>query len=154
MSGETLNKEQVLRDFAAAYERAIETAEQVAQRGTPQGYGAWGPREVVAHLAGWELMANVRVPAILGGLRPPEFDDPAQATLMNEAINTAFVTLAAEQSVERLSGILRRAYQRTAAILTQVDPAAFRPGEYVYERTRGVIEHCQEHIDLHLSSGG
>jgi hypothetical protein len=72
---------------------------------------------------------------------------------MNEAINTAFVTLAAEQSVERLSGILRRAYQRTAEILAQVDVAAFRPGEYVYERTRGVIEHCQEHIDVHLSFG-
>jgi hypothetical protein len=149
--GEPNSKDQLLRDFAAAYERLIEIAIQAAQSGTPHHDASWGPREVLAHLAGWELMAHVRIPQILAGMRPPEFEDPAQARVMNDAINSAFVTLTEGQSVETLSSILRRAYQRTVELLAHVDAAAFRPGEYVYERTRGVIEHCQEHIEAHLS---
>ena len=30
-------------------------------------------------------------------------------------------------------------------ILRKLDDTFFHPGEYVYERTKAVIEHCQEH---------
>ncbi|HWZ20104.1 MAG TPA: hypothetical protein VNW73_14995 [Ktedonobacteraceae bacterium] len=30
--------------------------------------GMWGPREIVAHLAGWEVMASVRIPRIVVGI--------------------------------------------------------------------------------------
>lgn len=148
----TMSKDQLLQEFAAAYEQLSETATQAAQRGVARQGDTWGPREVVAHLAGWEVMATVRIPRIVAGMPPAEFADAAQQTVMNDAINTAFITLVGDQPLETLCGMLRRAYQRTVEILRQVDERFFQPGEYVYERTRGVIEHCQEHRQVHLST--
>jgi hypothetical protein len=148
-----MEKEALLHEFVAAYDRLIEAARLAAQRGdAPQDHG-WGPREVVAHLAGWELMATVRIPHIVAGMAPPEFTDETQARVMNDAINTATVTLAGDQPLETLCGALRRAYLRTVEILTPLGERHFQPGEYVYERTKAVIDHCQEHIDVHLSPG-
>jgi hypothetical protein len=153
MSEASLSKEQLLREFAAAYERVIETATQAAQRAAPLPAGdSWGPREVVAHLAGWEVMASVRIPPIVAGMAPIEFGDPAQARIMNDAINTTIVTIAGDQPMDTLCGMLRQAYHRTLEILGPVDESNFEPGLYVYERTKAVIDHCQEHIDVHLSA--
>jgi hypothetical protein len=84
---------------------------------------------------------------------PLEFADERQATVMNDAINATIVTLAGEQSLAVLCGILRRAYQGTIATITPLDERHYQPGAYVYERTRSVIGHCQEHIAIHLSVG-
>jgi hypothetical protein len=151
MSEDSLSKEQLLHEFAAAYERLIEMATQVAQRGVP-AKDTWGPREVVAHLAGWEIMANIRIPPILAGMAPIEFGEPAQARVMNDAINATIVTIAGDQPLDTLCGMLRQAYHRTLEILEPLDESSFVPGTYVYERTMGVIHHCQEHIDVHLSA--
>jgi Protein of unknown function (DUF1706) len=150
MSSHAMTKEQLLAEVAAAYERLIAAATEAAQHPAPTGEDAWGPRQVVAHLAGWEVMANVRIPAIVDGMSPAEFDDPWQEQVMNDAINAAFAALAVSQPVETLCDVLRRAYQRTAEMLAPLNDRFFQPGEYVYERTQGVIEHCQEHIDAHL----
>ena len=103
-------KEQLLQEFAQAYEHLMETASLAAQRGVTQGRDGWGPREIVAHLAGWEVMASVRIPRIVAGMPPAEFTDPTQQTVMNDAINAAIVTLIGEQPLETLCGMLRRAY--------------------------------------------
>jgi hypothetical protein len=153
MSEASLTKEQLLHEFAAAYERVIETATRAAQRtasSAPAG-DTWGPREVVAHLAGWEVMASVRIPPIVAGMAPIEFGDRAQAKIMNDAINATVVTLAGDQPLDTLCGTLRQAYHRTLEILEPLDESNFEPGSYVYERTISVIDHCQEHIDVHLS---
>lgn len=147
-----MSKEQLLQEFEAAYEQLIGTATQAARHGMARQRDGWGPREVVAHLAGWEVMATVRIPPIVAGMPPLEFPDATQQTVMNDAINTAFVMLVGEQPLETLCGLLRQAYQRNVEILRQVDERRFQPGEYVYERTKGVIEHCQEHIQVHLSN--
>ena len=55
-----MSKEQLLQEFAKAYEHLMETASLTAQRGVTQGRDGWEPREIVAHLAGWEVMARVR----------------------------------------------------------------------------------------------
>jgi predicted metal-binding membrane protein len=153
MSDESLSKQQLLDQFAAAYERVIETATQAARRAAASSPAAdtWGPREVVAHLAGWEVMANVRIPPIVAGMAPIEFGDRAQARIMNDAINATIVTIAGDQPLETLCGMLRQAYHRTLETLGTVDESNFEPGSYVYERTKAVIDHCQEHIDVHLS---
>jgi hypothetical protein len=106
----------------------------------------------VAHLAGWEIMANIRIPRILAGDPPAEFTDPRQDDLMNDAINHAVVTLIAEQSLEAVSSMLRHAYQCSVAILQSVDERAFQPGDYVNARTLSAIEHCREHIEESLCS--
>jgi hypothetical protein len=146
-----MSKERLLQELVAAYERLIAAAALAEQRGETRHADGWGPREVVAHLAGWEVMATVRIPHIIAGTPPMEFSDATQAKVMNDAINTAFVTLSGDQSLEALCDTLRMAYRRTVEVLTPLDESYFQPGRYVYERTESVIEHCQEHIDIHLT---
>ena len=142
---DTMSKEQLLQQFAEACEQFIRTATQTAQRGVTRAGDTWGPREVVAHMAGWEVMATVRIPKIAAGMPPLEFDDDEQSDVMNDAINATIVTLAGEQSLETLCSLLRQTYRRNVEILRQLDDTHFQPGQYVYERTKNVIEHCQEH---------
>jgi hypothetical protein len=142
-----MSKEQLLREFAAAYERVIATAADLAQRGVSRRGDDWGPREVVAHLAGWEVMATVRVPHIAAGMAPLEFEDSARQAVVTDAINATIVAMAGDQSLDTLSAILRRAYWRDVEQLTTLGDQHFQPGQYVYERTRNAIWHCEEHID-------
>jgi hypothetical protein len=141
-----MSKEQLLQEFAKAYEHLMETATLAAQRGVTQRRDGWGPREIVGHLAGWEVMASVRIPRIVAGMPPAEFADPTQQTVMNDAINAAMVTLIGEQPLETLCVILRQTYQRNVELLRSLDDRFFQPGDYVYERTEAVIDHCQEHM--------
>ena len=141
-----MSKEQLLQEFAEAYEQLIGTASLAAQRGVTRQGDTWGPREIVAHLAGWEVMATVRIPRIVAGMPPAEFADETQQTVMNDAINAAMVTLIGEQPLDTLCGMLRQAYQRNVEMLRKLDDIFFQPGQYVYERTKDVIEHCQEHL--------
>jgi hypothetical protein len=147
MTESVMDRAQLMRAFTDAYEQFIATATAAAQRGVTGDGDRWGPREVVAHLAGWEVMATVRLPAIAAGLAPLEFDDPAQLAVMDDAINATIVTMIGAQSLEAVCGILRQAYQRDIAFLETLNEAHFRPGMYIYERTKGVIEHCAEHLE-------
>ena len=117
-------KEQLIQGLAEAFEQLITTATEAAQRGVSRQGDRWGPREVVAHLAGWEIMATVRIPKIVAGMPPLEETNKERQAVMNDAINATIVTMIGEQSL---------------------DDTFFQPGEYVYERTRSVIAHCQEH---------
>jgi hypothetical protein len=141
-------KEQLLQEFADAYEQLIGTASLAAQRGMTRQADRWGPREIVAHLAGWEVMATVRIPRIVAGMPPAEFADETQQTVMNDAINAAMVTLIGDQPLDTLCGMLRQAYQRNVELLRKLEDKFFQPGDYVYERTKDVIEHCQEHVQV------
>lgn len=143
-----MSKEELLEAFANAYERLMEAAIAAEQCGVVRADDGWGPREVVAHLAGWEMMATVRVPAVAAGMAPIEFEDEAQNQVMNDAINSAFVALVGDQPLEAVCSVLRQAYQRDIAFLQRLDERYFQPGEYVYERTYGIIEHCQEHGEM------
>ena len=140
-----MSKEQLLQEFAEAYEKLIGTATEAAQRGVTRQGDTWGPREIVAHLAGWEVMATVRIPKIAAGMPPLEEADQARQAVMNDAINATIVTMIGDQPLETLCGLLRQAYQRDIEMLRKLDDTFFQPGEYVYERTKDVIEHCQEH---------
>jgi hypothetical protein len=143
-----MTKDELIQAFANAYEQLMATAIAADRRGAGRSEDGWGPREIVAHLAGWEMMAAVRVPAVAGGMAPIEFADEAQNQVMNDAVNGAFVALVGDQPLEAVCGALRRAYQQDAAFLQTLDERYFQPGEYVYERTYGVIEHCQEHSEM------
>ncbi len=143
-----MSKEQLLQEFAIAYEKLIGTATEAAQRGVTRQADRWGPRETVAHMAGWEVMATVRIPRIVAGMPPAEFADETQQTVMNDAINAAMITLIGDQPLDILCGMLRQSYQRNVELLRSLDDTFFQPGEYVYERTKDVIEHCQEHMQV------
>src|SRR5262249_25767493 len=145
----SMRKERLLRDFVAAYERLIDVAARAERSGTTRREDGWGPREVVAHLAGWEVMATVRIAPIVAGTPPMEFSDEAQARVMNNALNAAFVTLKGDQSLEILCDTLRRAYQRTVEILTPLDESHFQPGAYVYERV--TVRGAEARVGRHVS---
>ena len=140
-----MSKEQLIQELAEAFEQLITTATEAAQRGVTRQGDRWGPREVVAHLAGWEVMATVRIPKIVAGMQPLEETNRERQVVMNDAINATIVTMIGDQSLSTVCGILRQAYQRDLEILRNLDDTSFQPGEYVYERTRSVIAHCQEH---------
>lgn len=140
-------KEQLLQDLAHAYEKFIETATEAAQRGVIPKGDTWGPREIVAHMAGWEVMATVRIPKIAAGMPPFEYEDETQQIVMDDAINATIVTMVGDQPLDTVCGILRQAYQHDIEILRNLHEKFFQPGEYVYERTKGAIEHCQEHSE-------
>jgi hypothetical protein len=61
---DAMSKEQLLQELAEPFEQLIGTATEAAQRGVTRQGDTWGPREIVAHLAGWEVMATVRIPKI------------------------------------------------------------------------------------------
>jgi hypothetical protein len=143
---EIMSKEKLIQAFADAYERVIATANEAARRGITRKGDQWGPRETIAHLAGWEVMASVRIPRFTtGSMTPFDFEEGEQQEIMNDAINAAFVAIAGDQSLDALCRILRQAYQRVVELLRPLDERFFQSGEYVYERTASAIEHCQEH---------
>jgi hypothetical protein len=92
-------------------------------------------------------MASVRIPRTVAGMPPAEFADPVQENAMIDAINAACLTLMGEQSLDTLCSILRQAYQQNVEMLKSLDNRFFQPGDYVYERTESVIEHCHEHTE-------
>ena len=141
-----MSKEQLLRELAEAFEKLFRTATEAAQRGVTRQGDRWGPREIVAHLAGWEVMATVRIPRIAAGMPPFEEADETRQAVMDDAINATIVTMVGDQSLETVCGLLRQAYQSDVEMLSKLDDSFFHPGEYVYERTKNVIEHCQEHM--------
>ncbi|MGO8949116.1 MAG: hypothetical protein ACLQUY_16020 [Ktedonobacterales bacterium] len=147
-----MSKEHLLQELADAYEQVIAAATVAAHRGVSSNGDEWGPREIVAHLAGWEMMATVRIPYIVSGMAPLEESDETRQTVMNDAINATIVTLVGEQPLDAICGILRRAYQRDLELLRSLDESFFQPGEYVNERTKGAIEHCQEHLEVLVRS--
>jgi hypothetical protein len=138
-----MTKAQLLQEFAEAYEQLIGTASLAAQHGVTRQADIWGPREIVAHLTGWEIMATVRISYVAAGMPPFEFNETQQTV---DAINATFITMVGDQSIEALCGMLHQAYRSDVEILKKLDDRFFQPGEYVYERTKDVIEHCQEHM--------
>jgi len=142
-----MSKDQLLQKMADAYEQVIAAAAEASQRGPSAQASVWGPREIIAHIAGWEVIGTVRIPKIVAGMPPLEFADEEQQTVMDDAINAALVAMIGDQSLEAVCGILRQAYQSNIEFLKTLDDRFFQPGEYVYERSKGVIEHCQEHME-------
>jgi len=143
-----MSKEHLLQEVAEAFEHLIAVAQDAAQRGVARQADTWGPREIVTHLAGWEIIATIHVPHVVASMPPLlVYTDKTQQTVLNEALNTTMVTLVADQPLSTVCGLLRQAYLRDIEMLQQVDESFFHPGEYVYERTKAAIEHCQEHIE-------
>jgi len=147
MADIALTRQQLVEQLTAAFEKLIAIARQVDERGRHFDRTHWGPREIVAHLAGWEMIATVRIPRVAAGMPPIEFTDETQDRVMNDAINAASVTLIGDQPLDALCRILREAYQQDIEMLNGLDDAHFVAGDYIYERSVGVIDHCQEHCE-------
>lgn len=140
------SKEQLLEKFTEAHERLITVATEALQRGVIRKGDIWGPREILAHMAGWEAMAVSRIPLIIAGMPPIKYATEAQHAAMDDAINATVVTMIGDQPFDAICNILRKTYQADAQIIRELDDAVVRPGTYVYERSKAAIEHCYQHI--------
>ncbi len=85
-----MSKEQLLQEYEEAFEQLIKTANDVARSGGTRQGGVWGPREIVAHLTGWEVLAGERISQVAAGQQPFEFNETPQ---IDDAINVMIVTM-------------------------------------------------------------
>jgi len=140
-----MSKEQLIQELTDTYEQAIALALQAREVHPDAEAGVWGAREIIAHLAGWETITGVRLPAIANGMSSVACPDRTQQTLMDDAINAAFVGMIGEQSLAVLCELLRRAYRNTLSVLQTLDERFFQPDTPVYAYVRESIDHCMEH---------
>lgn len=140
------SKELLIQELIEAHEKLIEVATAAYKRGARRTSDAWGPREILAHVAGWEAMAVSRIPRIVAGIPPITYATEAQHAAMDDAINATVLTMIGDQPFDAICTILRKTYQTDAQIISELDVASTGPGSYVYERTKAAINHCREHI--------
>ena len=129
-------KDQLLCAFGEAHERLINAAAAAATRGVSRE-GDLGPREVLAHIVGWEAEATERIPLLVAGSPALTYDD--------HAFNAAVLTVLGDQPFEVVRDMLRRTHQRLAQMLSTLEDTAFVPGNSVYERVKAQIRHSDEH---------
>lgn len=143
---DALSKEQLIQKLAEAHEQLIEVATRAHQRGITRNGDVWGPREVVAHIAGWEAMAAVRIPKIVAGTPPIKYESKEQHDASDDNANATAIAMIGNQSFEEVCGILREANQHDIQMLRELDDSLFVPSNYVYWRIEAAIDHCNEHI--------
>ncbi|HVB26049.1 MAG TPA: divalent cation tolerance protein CutA [Ktedonobacteraceae bacterium] len=141
-------KEQIIQAFDEAYERLIAAATRAAEQGSATQNSEWGPREILAHIAGWAAQATAILPQIIAGLPPQTYVSDHQHNAIDEAFNVAYITLIGDQSFEQVLAITHQSHQRFVQILKAQDESIFVPGNYVYERMKRVIDHHLEHVRL------
>jgi uncharacterized damage-inducible protein DinB len=119
-------------------------AEQLERR--PAEAGGWSPRQVLAHLADFELMAAVRVRTVLS------MDRPTLASYGQEEFTDRFSALeTAEDALERFT-VNRKA---TLRVLGALEPADLervgvhpQRGEETLRRTMEMLaRHDRAHLD-------
>ncbi len=125
---------ELLQSLEAAHEKLIAAAINADTRGVK---GSWGPREILAHVVGWEVIAIECLP----GLLPAE----APAPLTYDAVNLAMATLVGDHPIETIRNMLYQVHQRFLQLSEVQNDASFVPGHPIYERTKAAIAHSLEH---------
>ncbi|HYU75224.1 MAG TPA: divalent-cation tolerance protein CutA [Ktedonobacteraceae bacterium] len=138
-------KEQLLQEMIEAQERLITAATNAQARGVVRQGDTWGPREILAHIAGWEAHAVARIPRIIAGMPPLTYIHDAQHAAADDAVNAAIITVLGDQSFDTVRDILRKTYQRDIQMLRELGDTFFTPGNYVYERIKAAIDHINQH---------
>src|SRR5690348_15313661 len=94
-------RERLLQAMDEAHNRLIAAALNAVERGMK---GPWGPREILAHVVGWEALVIARLPRLLAGGEPLPFDV--------DATNIAMITLIGDQPIEVFCSMLPQVHQR------------------------------------------
>ncbi len=136
---EKVTKEQLLQELSDAHERLISAATVAAKREVVRDGQKWGPREVMAHIAGWEAKAIETIPQIMAGEPLVAFD--------HDVFNATVITLLENQSFDAVRDILRQTYQRDIESLKRLDENVFVPGNWIHDRIKAAIRHINEHAE-------
>ena len=138
-------KAQLIHDFNEAYEKLIHAATTAAKQGIKAQEGAWGPREILAHIAAWAVFTTQQIPQIVAGLPPMNYDSDIQHTTIDDDFNVAMIAILGDQSFEQIVHITHKTHQKFVQMLIGLDYDIFVPSNYVYERMRRVIDHHIQH---------
>lgn len=120
-------KVQIVQSFNEAHERLIAVSTAASKRVVDRE-GEWGPREVLAHIVGWEAEATSRIPLLAVGEAPLTYDD--------DAFNAAVVAVLGAQSFEAIHDMVRQTHQRLVQMLLIQDDSVFVPGHSVTSGSR------------------
>ena len=138
-------KEQLLQAFDDAYEKLITAATKTAEPSTQVQSNQWGPREILAHIVGWAAQATDLLPQIIAGLPPQTYASDLQHAAIDEAFNTAFITILGDRSFEQVLALAHQTHQKFVQMLKAQGESAFVPGSSAYERMKRVIDHHLQH---------
>ncbi|GCE19447.1 divalent-cation tolerance protein CutA [Dictyobacter kobayashii] len=138
-------KEQIIREFDNVYEQLVRAATAAAKRGVEIQNGEWGPREILAHIAGWAAQATTQLPQVIKGLPPIAYASKAQHAGLDEAANDEFIALIGNQAFEDVLNIAHKTHLDFVSMLRTQDKNNFVPNHYVYDRMKRVIEHHLQH---------
>ncbi len=134
-----MSKDELLGAFAEAHDDLLIAADAAVTRGDPHGADGyeWGVREVLAHIAGWEVEATQRLPQLMAGAPARDYDA--------DTFNVDAVAAHEAQSLHEVRASLERAYARLVTLLDGLDEATFAPGGVAREWVTALTRHNHEH---------
>jgi len=132
-----VSKDELLGAFAEAHDDLLIAADAAVTRGDPHDDGGWGVREVLTHIAGWEVEATQRLPQLMAGAPARDYDV--------DTFNAAAVAAYEGQSLHEVRDSLERAYARLLNLLDGLDEATFTPGGVAREWVTALTRHDHEH---------
>ncbi|MCA1598079.1 MAG: ClbS/DfsB family four-helix bundle protein, partial [Chloroflexi bacterium] len=132
-----VSKDELLGAFAEAHDDLLIAADAAVTRGDPHGADGWGVREVLTHIAGWEVEATQRLPQLMAGAPARDYDV--------DTFNVAAVAAHEGQSLHEVRASLEQAYARLVTLLDGLDEAAFAPGGVAWEWVTALTRHNHEH---------
>ena len=119
MTTQSTTKEDQIDRLGEAVGRLREEIEQVSAASMSAPLGGWTPRDVVAHLIGWNLGMIEGSRQLLRGELPFYDEDPGEDY---SKINERFVRRHASEDRESLLGELVASAERLGSYLTDLEP--------------------------------
>src|SRR6266853_2282969 len=114
-------KAHLIQTFDEAYKKLIAAATKATRQDRQAQGNEWGPREILAHIVGWAAQATAFIPQILAGLPAQTYASELQHTAIDEAFNTAFITILGNQSFEQVLTLAHQTHQRFVQMLREQD---------------------------------
>ena len=100
---------------------------------------------ILAHIVGWAAKTTEILPQIIAGLPPLTYASDLQHDAIDEAYNTAFITILHDQTFEQVLALAHQTHQRFVQMLRSQDENIFVPSNAAYERLQRVIDHHLQH---------
>lgn len=133
-----MSKEQMLGEFSEAHDDLLIAADAAVTRGDRPTDG-WGLREVLGHIAAWEVEGLRRIPLLAAGAPDEPYDV--------EQFNAAAVAALGDRPLHDVRDEMERTHALLITMLAGLAPADFELGNAAHEWIRELIRHSREHAD-------
>lgn len=136
MAASDMTRDEMVGAFSEAHDSLLIAADTAMTRGDPHN-GAWGLRDVLAHVAAWEAEALLRLPLLLSGAADESYDV--------DAFNAAAVASLGDLSIGAVRARFDETHARLLTLLNGLDETSFARGAPVSRWVRALIRHDLEH---------